>query len=176
MKGISFKEHFWVSVASLLCIACFPINPLVLTGVLEPGYNLILQVLGWIAWAVGMVLVLAPIVTFPRRGGVARGESFVHTTKLVDTGIYSVIRHPQYIGGILAIFIATALLYPHWLFVVMGVPGAVILYWSTYWEDKRLIEKFGNDYKAYIERVPRANFIRGIYRRLSAGNKEAGTE
>ena len=176
MKGISFKENFLMIVLSLLCIACFPINPLVLTGVLDPGHNTALNVLGWISWAVGMVLVMAPIVMFPRRGGVTKGESFVHTTKLVDTGIYSVIRHPQYIGGILAIFIATALLYPHWLFVAMGVPGAVILYWGTYEEDKRLIEKFGDDYKTYIERVPRANFIRGIYWRLSARKKGAAAK
>jgi protein-S-isoprenylcysteine O-methyltransferase Ste14 len=176
MKGISFKENIFIIVMSLLCIACFPLNPLVLTGVLEPAHNPALNILGWIAWAVGMVLILTPIVMFPRRGGVAKGESFVHTTKLVDTGIYSVIRHPQYIGGILAIFIATPLLYPHWLFVVMGIPGAVISYWSTYLEDTRLIGKFGDDYKAYIERVPRANFIRGIYRRMSTGKKEASTE
>jgi protein-S-isoprenylcysteine O-methyltransferase Ste14 len=175
MKGIGYKEKLLVTVLSILGIACFPLNPLVLTGVLEPGYNLTLTILGWIAWAVGMVLVLAPIVMFPRRGGVARGESFIHTTKMVDTGIYSVIRHPQYIGGILAIFIATALLYPHWLFIVMGVPGAAISYWGTYEEDKRLIAKFGDDYKAYRERVPRANFIRGIYRKLSAGKREVVT-
>jgi protein-S-isoprenylcysteine O-methyltransferase Ste14 len=148
----------------LLCIVCFPANPLVLTGVLETAFYLPAFIIGWIVWAVGMVLVMAPIITFPRRGGVARGKSFVRTTKLVDTGIYSVVRHPQYLGGIFAVFLATLLLYPHWLFVVLGVPGALILYFSTIWEEKRLIKQFGDDYIAYMKRVPRMNIILGIIR------------
>ena len=151
-------------VLTILCIACFPLNPLVLTGLLEPGYYLPSFIMGWVVWAIGMVLVMAPIVMFPRRGNVPKGKSFVHTTRLVDTGIYGVVRHPQYLGGICAIFVATLLLYPHWLFAVLGIPGAFILYWSTKEEEKRLIERFGGEYQAYMNRVPRMNLILGIIR------------
>ena len=111
-----------------------------------------------------MVLVMAPIVMFPRRGGVAKGKAFVNTTKLVDSGIYAVVRHPQYLGGILALFVTTLLFYPHWLFVVLGIPGAGILYWSTGEEEKRLVKQFGDDYVSYMKRVPRMNIILGIVR------------
>ena len=111
-----------------------------------------------------MVLVLAPIIMFPRHGGIPKGKSFVHTTKLVDTGIYAVVRHPQYTGGIYAIFVTTLLWYPHWLFAVLGVIGATLTYLDILEEDKRLIGKFGNDYLAYMERVPRMNFMLGIIR------------
>jgi len=111
-----------------------------------------------------MVLVMAPMVMFPRRGGVPKGKSFVHTTQLVDIGIYAVVRHPQYLGGILSIFIATLLFYPHWLFAVLGIPGAIILYWSAREEEKGLVERFGGDYRTYMERVPRMNLILGIMR------------
>ena len=158
------KEICWMAVLSLLCIACFPVNPLVITGLLDPAFYLPSFILGWVVWAAGMVLVMAPIVMFPRRGGVARGKSFVHTTRLVDTGIYAVVRHPQYLGGILAIFLATLLLYPHWLFVVLGIPGAAILYLSTGEEEKRLIERFGRDYRDYMQRVPRMNLVLGFIR------------
>jgi len=153
-----------MTVLTILCIACFPVNPLVLAGLLKPDFYLPLFIVGWIVWAVGMVLVMAPIVMFPRRGGVPKSKSFVHTTQLVDIGIYAVVRHPQYLGGILSIFVATLLLYPHWLFAISGVPGAVILYLSAKEEDKRLMERFGNDYRAYIQRVPRMNLILGIIR------------
>ena len=76
-------------------------------------------------------MVMAPIILFSRRGSVPKGKSFVHTTQLVDTGIYAVVRHPQYLGGILSIFVATVLFYPHWLFAILGIPGVAILYWST---------------------------------------------
>jgi len=151
-------------VLSILCIVCFPLNPLVLTGVLEIPHHIVPYTLGWIAWAAGMVLVMAPIIMFPRRGGVSRGKSFVHTTQLVDTGIYAVVRHPQYLGGILAIFVTTLLFYPHWLFAVLGVPGSSILYWSRKEEDKYLIRQFGNDYTEYMTRVPRINIIAGVLR------------
>jgi protein-S-isoprenylcysteine O-methyltransferase Ste14 len=101
---------------------------------------------------------------FPRRGGVPKGKSFVHTNRLVDTGIYAIVRHPQYLGGILSIFVATPLLYPHWLFAILGIPGAVILYWSTREEEKRLMERFGSDYQAYMQKVPRMNLLFGIFR------------
>ena len=151
-------------VLTILCIACFPLNPLILTGVLEPHFYLASYVSGWIAWTVGMVLVMAPIIQFPRRGGVPKGKSFIHTTRLVETGIYAIVRHPQYLGGILAIFTATLLLYPHWLFAVLGIPGAAILYLSTKEEEKRLVQQFGKDYLAYMKRVPRMNLVLGILR------------
>jgi protein-S-isoprenylcysteine O-methyltransferase Ste14 len=161
VRGINIKGLSWMIVLTILCIACFPLNPLTLTGLVNPGFYFPSFVLGWIVWATGMVLVMAPIVMFPRRGGVPRGKSFVHTTQLVDSGIYSIVRHPQYLGGILAIFVATPLLYPHWIFVVLGVPGIVILYLSTREEEKRLIERFGDDYHTYMKKVPRMNIIQG---------------
>jgi protein-S-isoprenylcysteine O-methyltransferase Ste14 len=169
MKRFNLAETSLMILLTLLCIACFPVNPLVLSGILETDYYLPLFIIGWIVWAIGMVLVMAPIIMFPRRGGVAKGKSFVHTTKLVDTGIYSVVRHPQYLGGILALFLANLLFYPHWLFLVLGVPGALILYFSTIWEEKRLIQRFGDDYVAYMKMVPRMNIIQGIIRRWKEG-------
>jgi len=151
---------------TLLGIVCFPLNPLALTGVIDVELYPALFIIGWLVWAFGMVLVMAPIVIFPRRGEVPKGKSFVNTTRLVDTGIYAVVRHPQYTGGIFAIFIPTALWYPHWLFGVLGVIGIVVVYMSCREEDQRLIKKFGNDYVAYMNRVPRMNIFLGIIRLL----------
>jgi len=165
MKKFS-KYGFLDWIAYILMVLCFPLNPLVLLNVIEPNPALIkpLFYLGWVIWAFGMVLVMAPVILFPRRGGVAKGKSFVHTTRLVDTGIYAVVRHPQYLGGILAIFFATPLLYQHWLFIVLGVPGIVLVYLGARQEDKRLVEKFGTDYKGYMQKVPRIDILTGAIR------------
>ena len=162
MRHTSIKEICLVLVLTILCIACFPVNPLVSTGVIKTNFYLPSFIAGWVVWAIGMVLVMAPIILFPRCGGVPKGKSFVHTTRLVDTGIYAVVRHPQYLGGILSIFVATLLFYPHWLFAVLGVPGSTILYLSAKEEEKNLIQRFGNDYRAYMQRVPRMNLVSGI--------------
>jgi protein-S-isoprenylcysteine O-methyltransferase Ste14 len=47
---------------------------------------------------------------------------------------------------------------------VLGVAGIVVVYLGCVEEDKMLVEKFGDDYKAYMERVPRTNFWLGITR------------
>ncbi len=149
---------------TILGIVCFPANPLVLTGVIEANSYLALVILGSVVWIFGMILVMAPIIMFPRRGGVPKGKSFVSTTRLVDTGIYAVVRHPQYTGGVYAIFITTLLLFPHWLFGVLGAIGTLVIYLSCREEDQRLIQQFGDDYVAYMKRVPRMNIFLGIMR------------
>jgi protein-S-isoprenylcysteine O-methyltransferase Ste14 len=53
-------------------------------------------------------------------------------------------------------------LYPHWLFAVLGIVGTVVVYLGCVEEDKFLINKFGENYKAYMQRAPRTNFWLGI--------------
>jgi protein-S-isoprenylcysteine O-methyltransferase Ste14 len=166
------KDIFWVSVMTILCIVCFPINPLVLTGILEVDSYAVTNIIAWVVWAFGMVLVMAPIVIFPRRGGASQGLKYVKTTRVVDTGIYSVIRHPQYTGGIYSIFLTTLLIYPHWLFGVMGIMGTYLIYLGTKTEDGILIEKFGDEYREYMDRVPAMNFVAGTFRLLRRREKE----
>jgi protein-S-isoprenylcysteine O-methyltransferase Ste14 len=160
------KSSYLDWIAYILMVLCFPLNPLVWLNVIEPSPDPIkaLFYLGWVIWALGMVLVMAPVIIFPRRGGVAKGKAFVHTTRLVDTGIYAVVRHPQYLGGILAIFLATPLLYQHWLFVVLGLPGIILVYLGARQEDRRLVAKFGDDYKGYMQKVPRMDILGGVIR------------
>ena len=168
-KNLSFKNWqniLWSTLLTILGIVCFPANPLVLTGVIEVESYPVLFIIGWVVWAFGMVLVMAPMIMFPRRGGVPMGKSFVHTTRLVDTGIYSIIRHPQYTGGIYAIFLTTFLWYPHWLFGVLGAIGTGVVYMGCREEDQRLIEKFGDAYVDYMKRVPRMNVFLGLFRWL----------
>ena len=103
----NWRNTLWGIIITILGIVCFPANPLVLTGVLEVESYLPLVIAGGVVWAFGMVLVMAPIVMFPRKGGVGKGKPYTNTTRIVDNGIYSAVRHPQYTGGIYAIFITT---------------------------------------------------------------------
>lgn len=162
----NWRNILWSTLLTVFGIVCFPANPLVLTGVIKVESYTALFIIGWVVWAFGMVLVMAPIILFPRRGGVPKGKSFVNTTRVVDTGIYAVVRHPQYTGGIYAIFITTFLWYPHWLFGVLGVIGILVIYMGCREEDQRLLEKFGDDYAAYMKRVPGMNIFTGLVRWL----------
>ena len=166
------KDILWSTILTILCIACFPVNPLVLSGLLVTGHNHAAYIVGWAIWAFGMVLVMAPIIMFPRRGGIEKGKSFISTTRLVDTGIYGVVRHPQYLGGIFAVFMTTLLWYPHWLFLVLGVTGIAVVYLGSREEDQRLIQQFGDEYIHYIQKVPSMNLLAGVIRLLRRRKRE----
>jgi protein-S-isoprenylcysteine O-methyltransferase Ste14 len=163
-----------MALMSILCIACFPLNPLVLGGLVKPAFFLPAYILGWVVWVAGLALVSAPFVLFPRIGGVPHGKSFVRTTRLVSSSIYAVVRHPQYLGGILSIFVATPLLYPHWLFVVLGIPGALIVFYSSRWEDSDMLERFGDEFRNYRDKVPGMNLALGVTRLLKHRRSSGG--
>jgi len=113
----------------------------------------------------GIVFGMLPIMEFRKRGGVRKGKSYIHTTKLVDTGIYSIVRHPQYVTFIL-FAIAGMLLFQHWIVILLGIPVIPLTYLDLLGADKRIIEKFGDSYGEYMRKVPRANFLLGIIRLL----------
>jgi protein-S-isoprenylcysteine O-methyltransferase Ste14 len=112
----------------------------------------------------GMIFGMLPVFEFRKKGGVKKGQSYIHTTKLVDTGIYSVVRHPQYVTFML-FAIAAMLLFQHWIIVLLGIPIIPLTYIDLIKADRNAIEKFGEDYRAYMKKVPRANFLLGIIRR-----------
>ncbi len=164
----SYRYHPLDLLAYLLMVICFPLNPLVLLNVIDPYENDLLLVLGFVIWAIGMFFVIYPVFYFRIKGDVPLGKSFVHTNRVVTKGLYSIVRHVQYTGGILSIFIATPLLYPHWIFVLLAIPGIWLTYLGTQREDRMLIEKFGEPYRNYMRQVPSVNILAGIYRRLKS--------
>ena len=116
--------------------------------------------------AVSAVFGWVPIFAFRKKGGVSKGRSYIQTTVLVDSGIYAVVRHPQYLAGIL-LSLALILITQHWFIAMIGVVAMVLNYLIALKADQELIEKFGDDYIRYMDRVPRMNSLLGLIRLLS---------
>jgi len=129
------------------------------------GENLALKIFGTFLWILSAFLGWLPIYTFRKKAGVSKGEAFIKTTKLVTTGVYSIVRHPQYLAGMLLGF-SFVLIAQHWLVLILGVPFITIFYIAALDEDKSCIKKFGDSYKEYMKKVPRVNLIIGIIRYL----------
>jgi protein-S-isoprenylcysteine O-methyltransferase Ste14 len=127
--------------------------------------------IGWGVLVLSAIFGWLPIFTFRARGGVAKGESYIQTTKLVTGGIYAVVRHPQFLAGML-INVALPLITQHWLIAVLGVPPFVLMCLDARTADLNAIKKFGEDYQRYMERVPRLNFLVGIVRLLARGRSK----
>jgi protein-S-isoprenylcysteine O-methyltransferase Ste14 len=125
--------------------------------------NIAIINLGWVILWISAIFGWLPIFTFKKYGGVSKGKSYIQTTTLVDRGVYAIVRHPQYLAGIL-IGLSLPLISQHWLVAVLGVVVIIITYVNTFDEETLNIEKFGEEYRQYMQRVPRLNFLLGIVR------------
>ncbi len=112
----------------------------------------------WVRW-LGVVLMaaLVPLVYWVL---VSIGNNISPTQatrqghQLVTHGPYRFVRHPLYSTGataLLALFLVTGL----WWIAVAMLPAIVFLVWRTPHEEARLIETFGESYRAYARRTGR---------------------
>lgn len=149
--------------AILLTIAA--VGQIVLAFLLyNPEGNVPLINIGWGVLMLSAIFGWLPILTFRRKGGV-EGRGYIRTTALVDTGVYGIVRHPQYLAGVL-MSVALPMISQHWLVIVPGLAAAVMYYLNTFDEEKGCIEKFGEEYRRYMQVVPRMNFVLGIIRAI----------
>lgn len=74
--------------------------------------------------------------------------------RLVTDGLYALVRHPQYTGLFLGLFGEGVV---HWptIFSVALFPVIVLAYYLlARSEERRVVEQFGDEYRAYQRRVP----------------------
>jgi protein-S-isoprenylcysteine O-methyltransferase Ste14 len=111
--------------------------------------------LRWLAVAAGFALVPAMLWLFRTIGtNISPRETTRQGHQLVTDGPYRYVRHPLYTLGAafyLALAVATAL---WWLLLVLAISSAVLA-WRTRREEANLLERFGDDYRRYMERTGR---------------------
>ncbi len=157
MKKIKYSGAIYV--ASILFVVQYYLAFFVYK---MPGL-IVLHWVGWGIWVISLIFGIAPIFILRNRGGVAKGQSYVKTTQLVDSSLYAIVRHPQYVAGML-FNLALMFLAQHWVVVLVGVVCMVLFYIDIQAADKEGIEKFGEAYREYMQRVPQVNFLLGILR------------
>ena len=90
------------------------------------------------------------------------------TTVLIESGVFGIVRHPLFLGS--AIFtLGFILVIQSILSAVLGVVAIFCLWMASKGEDAYNIDKFGDGYKKYMERVPMWNFFKGIFTRRDHG-------
>ena len=110
------------------------------------------------------------MIVLKRSGGVKKGDSYVKTTRLVNTGIYAIVRHPQYTAGLL-FSLALILISQTVLVTILGFLTIALVYIDIYIADKYEIKKFGAEYKDYMKKVPRTNFVLRMIRYITRRNR-----
>jgi protein-S-isoprenylcysteine O-methyltransferase Ste14 len=74
------------------------------------------------------------------------------TERIVTTGVYSVVRHPQYLGGLLA-HIGISFLLSAWYSLLVTPLVTVLLLLISKKEEEELIREFGREYEDYRRMV-----------------------
>ncbi len=127
-------------------------------------FNLdILFYVGLLFAVISGVLILSSNV-LKEQGEMEKGKGFV-TTKLVDSGIYGIIRHPIY-GSLFYLFIGFALISQHPVSLFFGLTMSPFCYYFMLAEEKMTINKFGDEYVEYMKKVPRLNLLIGLWRKI----------
>jgi protein-S-isoprenylcysteine O-methyltransferase Ste14 len=113
----------------------------------------LLGYLGCLVLAFGITLRLVAVATLQRYFTVS--VSILAKHEIVDTGIYSIIRHPAYLGH-LASLLGIGLVLGNWvgLAALVLLPLAGILY-RIQVEERVLLRYFGASYQAYANRTKR---------------------
>ena len=121
--------------------------------------------LGWLTLNTSAIFGILPIIQFRKKGNVPKGKPYTETTTLVTTGIYSIVRHPQFLAGIL-ICISLTLITQTINSLIAGTIAAITYASEVPPADRRLIQKFGQPYKTYQQKVPALNPITGTIKHI----------
>lgn len=75
------------------------------------------------------------------------------TEKIVTTGVYSLVRHPQYLGGLFA-HVGISFLLSAW-YSILSTPLMVLINYLISWkEEEELVKEYGMEYENYKKMVP----------------------
>ena len=118
------------------------ITPPIIKGLVYVGFALL---------AAGILLFILAVITLRSK----------KTGRIIDTGIYGIVRHPIYLAGMI-MFLSHVFLGQHWVVLISTTIAIAGCYVIMVDGDARNIEKFGNDYVEYMKKVPRMNFISGL--------------
>ncbi len=114
----------------------------------------------WLGWPALLCFVAAVVVEVQCRKHltlrtlIGIPELSSTPTPLLDQGIYARLRHPRYVVVILGVFALA--LFTNYLALYLLCPLAcLVLYGITLMEERELVERFGEAYEQYQQRVPR---------------------
>lgn len=112
----------------------------------------------WLRWiGAGILLACVPFIywTFSSLDrNVTPTVAIRQSHTLVQHGPYKYIRHPLYTFG-LAAFIGLSLLAANWFIALMTVLTWFYIFRRTPLEEQRLVERFGDDYRQYMQHTGR---------------------
>jgi protein-S-isoprenylcysteine O-methyltransferase Ste14 len=138
---------------------------LILSNFLERGENPYLKFTGVSILLVASIIWVFPFIHLKKYGKVEEGQNYYETNQIVDQGVYSIVRHPQYLAYIL-LALGFTFISQNWIIVFIAIVSISLFYTHTLQEEKKLRERFTDQYRHYCLKVPRFNILLGIINRI----------
>jgi protein-S-isoprenylcysteine O-methyltransferase Ste14 len=120
-----------------------------------------LVVVGYGIFGIGAVLYILSVLTLRKKG----------VGNVVDSGIYGVVRHPLYLGA-MTMFFSHIFLGQNLIVAIGTIVALVCCYLIIVSDEEKNLEKFGDDYKRYMQKVPRIDFVLGVIRLLQRRKRD----
>ena len=99
---------------------------------------------GLTIWVLSMVISLISFVSF---GTTSHDE-------IVSKGTYRISRNPVFLSGFLADF-GLGIACASWIYVLYAVIDLILMHFHARAEERFLLEKYGDTYRDYMNRIPR---------------------
>ena len=120
-----------------------------------------LRIIGFILYVPAIFFLASAFITLRRRGKPT--DAWEQTTAIIDSGVFRIVRHPLYLGT--AIWaVGLMLVFQSVLAIVLGVVTIFCCWMASRKEDQFNINKFGDEYKNYMGKVPMWNFVKGAWK------------
>ena len=108
----------------------------------------LMQIISWIILILSAYIVITGYLLLKKIG--EPDSNFENTSVLVRSGIYKYIRHPLYLSVFL-LGTGVMLKDPDRIQLILGVINLIAVYITARIEEKEMIEKFGDNYRAYMK-------------------------
>ncbi len=150
------ERSTYVLLASLILLLLFwqwqPMRPII-WEVRNPNARILLQALFWIGW--GGVLVSTYLVDHFALFGLKQVYNFFRGRNeepipFKSPGLYKMVRHPLYLGFIVAFWSTPRMTFGHLFFAIMTTAYIIV---AIQFEERDLIRSYGETYRDYRQRV-----------------------
>ena len=152
----SSAKYLWITIGISIFVGVF----LGMKGIgLIPRLFPVLSVAGLILIVAGLIIRWIAVLTLRKYFTVDVAIARDH--RIIDTGLYGLVRHPAYLGSLLSFF-GLPIYFSNWLsFLVILVPVFLAFNYRIRVEEEALSRAFGQDYIDYVKRTKR--LVPGIY-------------
>jgi len=140
---------FFVRTPDIALLSLSP--PVIIVFRILQGVALVFAAFGFGVFRAGEFLGLKQVVRRPGRG---RGVDIegVSLLPLQKKGVYGIVRHPMY-SGCIAFFLFSPNYSRNWL--ILRVLAVAYFIYGALVEDRRLVKSYGEEYRRYMQQVPR---------------------